>query len=175
MPEVVARAEVETPVGTMRAAATRRGIVRLTLPRESGLGFSAWLARALPDAESVDWLPHLDKLSQELVEYFDGKRTEFGVPLDLRGTPFQLRVWNALLEIPYGETRSYLEIAKVVRAPQAVRAVGTANGSNPIPILVPCHRVIQSGGGLGGYGGGLELKRRLLALERARRPLGSLL
>jgi O-6-methylguanine DNA methyltransferase len=170
MAEVVARAQIETPVGVMRAAATRRGIVRLTLPRESGRGFAAWLARALPDAESVDWLPHLDKLRQELAEYFDGKRTEFDVPLDLRGTPFQLRVWNALLAIPYGETKSYLELARDLRSPRAVRAVGAANGSNPIPILVPCHRVIESGGGLGGYGGGLELKRRLLALERARRP-----
>jgi O-6-methylguanine DNA methyltransferase len=174
MTEVVARAEIDTPVGVMRAAATRRGIVRLTLPRESGRGFQAWLARALPDAESVDWLPHLDKLRQELAEYFDGKRTEFDVPLDLRGTPFQLRVWNALLAIPYGETRSYLDVARELRAPRAVRAVGAANGSNPIPILVPCHRVIASGGGLAGYGGGIELKRRLLALERARRP-GALL
>ncbi len=175
MTEVVARSEIETPVGVMRAAATRRGIVRLSLPRESGRGFQAWLGRALRGAESVDWLPHLDKLSQELAEYFAGKRMEFDLPLDLRGTPFQLRVWNALLGIPYAETRSYLEVARELRAPRAVRAVGSANGSNPIPILVPCHRVIQTGGGLGGYGGGLELKRRLLALERARHPQGALL
>ena len=110
----------------------------------------------------------------QLLEYFEGKRTAFDLPLDLRGTPFQLEVWRALLAIPYGETRSYAEIARAVGRPAAVRAVGAANGANPIAIVVPCHRVIAADGSLGGYGGGLELKARLLAMERSGAP-GALL
>ena len=99
--------------------------------------------------------------------YFAGKLRAFDLPLDLGGTPFQLRVWHELERIPYGETRSYLQIAAAIGAPKAVRAVGAANGANPIPIVVPCHRVIGSGGKLVGYGGGLPLKKRLLTLEGA--------
>ncbi len=91
--------------------------------------------------------------------------------LDPRGTEFQLRVWNALREIPYGETRSYAEVAAQVGTPRAVRAVGTANGANPLSLVIPCHRVIASGGKLGGYGGGLDLKARLLAMEQRAGPL----
>jgi O-6-methylguanine DNA methyltransferase len=175
MAEQVARGEVESPLGTLRLAVTERGVARLALPRESGRGFAAFLARAFPDAEAASWLPALDKARAEIGEYFAGKRTEFDVALDLRGTPFQLRVWRALCEIPFGETRSYAELARRIRSPLAVRAVGAANGANPVPIIVPCHRVIASDGGLGGYGGGLEAKRRLLAFEHARLPRGTLL
>jgi O-6-methylguanine DNA methyltransferase len=175
MTEHVARGEVESPLGTLRIAVTERGVARLALPRESGRGFAAFLGRAFPDAEPVDWLPWLDKASAQIGEYFGGERTEFDVALDLRGTPFQLRVWRALCQIPFGETRSYAELARAIRSPLAVRAVGAANGANPVPLLVPCHRVIASDGGLGGYGGGLEAKRRLLAFERARLPRGALL
>jgi O-6-methylguanine DNA methyltransferase len=104
---------------------------------------------------------------KELKEYFAGKRREFDFSLDLRGTPFQVRCWRALLEIPYGETRTYADIARAVGRPQAFRAVGMANNRNPIAIVVPCHRVIASDGSLCGYGGGLDLKRRLLELEGA--------
>ncbi len=100
-----------------------------------------------------------------MLEYLEGKRIEFDLPLDLRGTPFQIAVWSALLEIPYGETRSYQQIANVIGRPRAVRAVGAANGANPVAIVVPCHRVIASDGTLHGYGGGLDLKARLLAME----------
>ncbi len=103
----------------------------------------------------------------QLREYAAGERRVFEVPLDLRGTPFQLAVWNRLLEIPYGETRTYKEIALLLDKPLAVRAVGTANGANPVPIIVPCHRVVASGGGLGGYSAGLHIKERLLRLEGA--------
>ena len=104
---------------------------------------------------------------RELHEYFDGKRREFTFPLDLRGTPFQVKCWRALLNIPYGETRTYADIARVVGQPQAFRAVGMANNRNPIAIVVPCHRVIASDGTLCGYGGGLDVKRKLLDLEGA--------
>jgi methylated-DNA-[protein]-cysteine S-methyltransferase len=105
--------------------------------------------------------------TRELTEYFAGRRRQFSFPLDLRGTPFQLSCWRALLKIPYGETRTYADIARAVGQPQAFRAVGMANNRNPIAIVVPCHRVIASDGTLCGYGGGLDLKRRLLELEGA--------
>ena len=98
---------------------------------------------------------------------FSGRRRRFDLPLDLRGTDFQKRCWQELLKIPYGETRSYAEIARAIGNPAAVRAVGLANGQNPIAIIVPCHRVIGSDGSLTGYGGGLETKRKLLELEGA--------
>lgn len=104
----------------------------------------------------------------ELDEYFARQRRQFSFRLDLRGTFFQLQCWLALLEIPYGETRSYADIARAIGRPQAFRAVGLANNRNPIAIIVPCHRVIASDGTLCGYGGGLDLKHKLLELEGAR-------
>jgi methylated-DNA-[protein]-cysteine S-methyltransferase len=101
----------------------------------------------------------------QLAEYFAGTRTEFDLELDMRGTDFQRKVWDALLTIPYGETRSYGEIARQIGRPDRARAVGAANGQNPIAVIVPCHRVIGSDGSLVGYGGGLERKRILLDLE----------
>jgi O-6-methylguanine DNA methyltransferase len=103
----------------------------------------------------------------ELQEYFAGGRRRFSFPLDLRGTRFQLDCWRALLAIPYGETRTYADIARAVGRPQGFRAVGMANNRNPVAIVVPCHRVIASDGTLCGYGGGLEVKRKLLELEGA--------
>jgi methylated-DNA-[protein]-cysteine S-methyltransferase len=108
----------------------------------------------------------------QLAEYFDGLRTGFDVPLGMDGTAFQRRVWSALQEIPYGETASYGEIARRVGEPDAARAVGVANGSNPIAVIVPCHRVIGADGSLTGFGGGLERKRILLDLERGVQMLG---
>lgn len=105
---------------------------------------------------------------RELEEYFAGSRREFSFPLDLRGTPFQVKCWRALLEIPYGETRTYADIARAVGQPKGFRAVGLANNRNPIAIVVPCHRVIASDGTLCGYGGGLDVKRKLLELEGVR-------
>ncbi len=104
---------------------------------------------------------------QELEEYFAGTRRQFTLALDLRGTDFQLACWRALLAIPYGETRTYADIARAVGRPQGFRAVGMANNRNPVAIVVPCHRVIASDGTLCGYGGGLDLKRKLLELEGA--------
>ncbi len=104
---------------------------------------------------------------RELEEYFAGERREFSFALDLRGTDFQVACWRALLTIPYGETRSYADIARAVGSPRGFRAVGMANNRNPVAIVVPCHRVIASDGSLCGYGGGLDVKRRLLQLEGA--------
>ena len=113
--------------------------------------------------------PLLREAARQLRSYFAGKLWEFCLPLDLQGTGFQTRVWAELCAIPYGETRSYAEIAAAIGRPTAVRAVGAANGANPLPVVVPCHRVIGSRGSLVGYGGGLELKKRLLELENASR------
>ncbi len=110
---------------------------------------------------------------RQLSEYFAGERREFDLPLALHGNDFELRVWAALLEIPYGETASYGEIARTIGAPSAARAVGLSNGRNPIALIVPCHRVIGSDGSLTGYGGGLPRKRYLLDLEAGSLPLVS--
>ncbi|MGA2273670.1 MAG: methylated-DNA--[protein]-cysteine S-methyltransferase [Bryobacteraceae bacterium] len=110
--------------------------------------------------------PLLTEAVRQLRAYFAGQLRHFELPLDLAGTEFQRRVWLELTRIPYGETRSYQEMARAIGAPKAVRAVGAANGANPIAIVVPCHRVVGASGKLVGYGGGLPLKRRLLTLER---------
>lgn len=166
---------VETPIGALRLLATDRGLAFLALPRAAGGGLTGWLARMAPGARREEAFAPLRDAARQLAEYLAGKRTGFDLPLDLRGTPFQRAVWGALQAIPYGETRSYADVARAVGRPHAVRAVGTANGANPVALVVPCHRVIQSGGRLGGYGGGLELKRRLLAMEQSVRHQGALL
>ncbi|MBA3587279.1 MAG: methylated-DNA--[protein]-cysteine S-methyltransferase [Chloroflexi bacterium] len=113
-------------------------------------------------------LPLLDRLQSQLDEYFAGTRLEFDLPLDISGSSFQERVWDELRRIPYGATISYRQLAEKVAAGAAYRAVGRANGSNRVAIIVPCHRVVAAGGGLGGYGGGLPAKRHLLDLEARR-------
>jgi len=112
--------------------------------------------------------PVLIEAERQIQEYFAGRRTAFALPLDVAGTPFQRAVWNALLTIPFGQTRTYGEIARQIGSPAAVRAVGAANGRNPVSIVAPCHRVIGANGKLTGFAGGLEAKARLLALEQAR-------
>jgi methylated-DNA-[protein]-cysteine S-methyltransferase len=119
----------------------------------------------LGEMVEVESTPMLEEVERQLQEYFAGRRSHFDVPLDFKGTDFQKKVWHALLTIPYGETRSYLQIAVQVGNPKAVRAVGAANGKNPISIVAPCHRVIGSGGQLTGFAGGLQAKNYLLALE----------
>jgi methylated-DNA-[protein]-cysteine S-methyltransferase len=119
------------------------------------------------DLEDINLIetPLLKKAHDELQEYLDGDRKEFDLPLELSGTEFQKKVWNALMEIPYGQTKSYKDIAERIGNIKACRAVGMANNKNPIAIFVPCHRVIGSNGKLVGYGGGLDIKERLLELE----------
>lgn len=148
-----------SPVGPLFLAASTTGLVRLEF--EARMQKLKWNTIQLREAE-----PALAPYLRELEEYFVGARRQFSLPLDLRGTEFQLACWHALLEIPYGETRSYLEIARAIGRPLACRAVGMANNRNPIAIVVPCHRVIASSGSLCGYGGGLDLKRRLLDMEQ---------
>ena len=123
---------------------------------------------------AADWQQHdaaFEDVVSQLTEYFEGKRRRFDLRLAPEGTPFQQRVWNALMDIPYGETISYGELAARIGQRSAARAVGLANGSNPLPIVIPCHRVIGANGTLTGYGGGLTIKQRLLALERGTRRL----
>jgi methylated-DNA-[protein]-cysteine S-methyltransferase len=127
------------------------------------------LDRPPEGGRSVD-NPVLKEATGQLRAYFSGRLREFRLPLDYQGTDFQKRVWRQLETIPYGETRSYAQIAAAIGSPRAVRAVGAANGANPIAIIVPCHRVIGSAGKLVGYGGGLPLKQRLLELEGALTP-----
>jgi methylated-DNA-[protein]-cysteine S-methyltransferase len=123
-----------------------------------------------------DWkttkTPLIEKAAQQLGEYFDGKRKKFDLPLALNGTEFQVKVWKALLDIPYGKIKSYGELAAMTGNPKASRAVGMANNRNPLVIIVPCHRIIGSDGSLTGYAGGLELKQKLLELEGVLPVLG---
>ncbi|HKE21306.1 MAG TPA: methylated-DNA--[protein]-cysteine S-methyltransferase [Bryobacteraceae bacterium] len=133
---------------------------------ERGLRSIDWSSEGRGSGQQDRRHPVLREAESQLRAYFAGDLRQFELPLEPEGTPFQQRVWKELLKIPYGETRSYMEIAQHIGAPAAVRAVGAANGANPLPIVVPCHRVIGASGKLVGYGGGLNLKRRLLALER---------
>lgn len=160
-------AAVPTRWGDFGAAISPIGLGRLTFPSEPRTACDRWAKRWYSGylAEDQANAALLALLADELDAYLDGQLQAFSIPLDPRGTTFQLAVWRNLLEIPFGTTRSYGEVARAIGRPTAVRAVGAANGSNPIPILVPCHRVIGQNGSLVGYGGGLELKQRLLALE----------
>ena len=158
---------VDTPIGPFGVVLTPRGLCRLGSPPEPPDRCAAWLKRRLPDARSAPNPRGLASVGEQLTAYFEGALRRFTLPLDLLGTPFQVRVWQALVGIPYGETRTYAEVAAQIGAPSAVRAVGAANGANPIMVVVPCHRVIGSRGALTGYGGGLDMKTRLLTLEGA--------
>lgn len=159
----------ETPIGTMRAASTEHGVCRIDLPGEHD-DFFPWLRRTFGEENLVESREANQAVIRELLEYFAGKRTEFTVPLDIRGTAFQKSVWTELRKTPHGQTSTYKRIAEAVGNPRACRAVGGANHCNPIPIIIPCHRVIGEGGGLVGFGGGLDLKLRLLEMERRAWP-----
>ena len=149
---------VDSPIGPLRMAADATGVRAIEFERPRH-----------PIAMTDEWKPGdsdvLRRTRAQLAEYFAGERRTFDLPLSPRGTDFQLRVWSELRRIPYGSTCSYLQLAQRIGAPRAVRAVGAANGRNPISIVVPCHRVIGADGGLVGYGGGLGAKKYLLELE----------
>ena len=149
---------VDTPIGTFGIVASERGLTSVR-----------WSANGLPD----DTSPLLDEAAAQLAAYFAGELTAFDLPLDLEGTEFQRECWLALATIPYGQTVSYGEQARRLGlGPDAARAVGAANGQNPVPIVLPCHRVIGADGSLTGFGGGLHRKRFLLEHEGALLPLG---
>jgi methylated-DNA-[protein]-cysteine S-methyltransferase len=150
---------MQSPVGKLTLVGSDRGLAAVLWEDEES-------ARPGLDAGSEDTRhPVLRQAQQELQEYFAGRRRTFSVKLDPSGTQFQNKVWNALRTIPFGETRSYGQIANQIGSRKAVRAVGAANGRNPLPIIVPCHRVIGADGTLTGFAGGLGIKARLLALE----------
>jgi epoxyqueuosine reductase len=161
-----------SPVGPLFLAASPRGLVALEfdkrMPGQQSIRPNPRDLRV--ESKELSFEESASRLrtyTRELEEYFAGSRREFTFPLDLRGTEFQLACWRALQQIPYGETRTYADIARVVGRPLGFRAVGMANNRNPVAIVVPCHRVIASDGTLCGYGGGLDIKRKLLELEGA--------
>lgn len=150
--------QIESPVGPLLLVADDVGLRQIL--------FVNGRHQVQPDPEWKQDAAPLEKTVSQLCAYFAGEREEFNLPLAPQGTRFQQEVWRRLNEIPYGETISYGELARQIGNPQASRAVGLANGSNPIPIVIPCHRVIGSNGKLTGYGGGLPIKEKLLALEK---------
>ncbi len=154
-------ATITTPIGPLLLAASDTGL------RVVHFAFKPGPYPRRRDEEWIEAPQQLALCSTQLAEYFASRRRIFELPLDLRGTDFQLRCWRELLRIPYGQTRTYAKLAHAVGSPHGFRAVGAANGANPIAIIVPCHRVIASDGTLHGYGGGLETKRRLLEIEGA--------
>ena len=158
---------VETRFGAFHVAALDGAIVQTALPGTPSEEFLAVLQERHPTVvfRSSPDDPLLRRAALQLAEYSAGKRQAFDLPVRLEGTAFQTRVWQALSNIPFGETRSYQDIAREIGRPGASRAVGQANHHNPLAPIVPCHRVVNSTGGLGGYGGGMELKRTLLELE----------
>jgi len=151
-------AVINTPMGPMTVASTEKGVASIRF------GSNAPTGAATDEAVNREAV-------QQLSEYFEGKRTAFDFPLDFEGTAFQKAVWNELARIPYGETRSYGDIARAIGRPGAARAVGMANHDNPIAVVIPCHRVVGSNGSLTGYAGGLHLKAQLLSIERQHRTL----
>lgn len=153
--------EIPSPIGQLTLVASQLGLMAIYMEKHTK-----------PAGDRTQWSkdpthPILTETKKQLDSYFAGTRREFDLPLDLIGTPFQKAAWQALQKIPYGETRSYAEQATLCGKPKAVRAIGTANGRNPVSIIVPCHRVIGKNGSLTGYGGGIDRKRFLLELENA--------
>jgi methylated-DNA-[protein]-cysteine S-methyltransferase len=147
---------METPVGKLRLVASNKGLTAIDVKAT----YSKLATK--PDGRAQEILAETRK---QLTQYFAGDRKKFDLPFDLTGTPFQVKAWKTLTRIPYGKTISYSEQAKAMHKAKAFRAVGSANGKNPIPIIIPCHRVIASNGGLGGYSLGLKMKRQLMKLE----------
>ena len=159
--EILHHSIYNSPVGPLRLAVSQQGLLLLQFANHLFPPKGRMFADASWEPLEAATAPYV----AELGEYFSGRRRQFSFPIDLWGTSFQKRCWQALLAIPYGEVRSYAEMARAVGCPRGFRAVGLANHDNPVAIVVPCHRVIASDGTLGGYGGGLPLKKYLLELE----------
>ena len=154
----IKRYRYDSPIGWLELGEDGKGICQIDFLKDS-------LQRPEEENDCICRTPLLEEAAGQLEEYFAGQRKTFCLPLSLSGTDFQKRVWNALRKIPWGETRSYGQIAQMIGNPKACRAVGMANHANRIVIVIPCHRVIGADGSLTGYGGGLEIKRKLLELE----------
>lgn len=165
--ETLFTSRFETPIGALRIASSEKGLAYIELPNESGRGFGGWCATHAKGAKVIDRRTPNDVYIDQIMEYTEGTRHEFELELDMRATPFQKSVYEFVSKIGYGEICAYSDIANAIGNPKAVRAVGAANGANPIPLIVPCHRVIARGGALQGYAGGLDLKARLLAMEQS--------
>ncbi len=157
------KTQYTSPLGIYIIISSERGVVYIEPRRQAHKHLTVWLKNGANIHEDTQ---RNDSVVTELDLYFQGKLHEFNVPLDLRGTNFQLKVWRLLLSVPYGKTCSYRDLARSLGQPKAARAVGGAVGSNPISIIVPCHRIIGANGSLTGYGGGLSRKRALLSLEK---------
>lgn len=165
----VAYAWAHTEIGRVLVASTWKGVCMTSLGSEGALDrLRGWVARHEPGATLVEDRRGLRPILEQIAAYARGERRRFDVHLDLRGTAFQRAVWEADRKIPYGQTRTYAEVAQAIGRPTAARGVGGANGKNPVPLLVPCHRIVARDG-IGGFTGGLHHKRKLLALEGAGR------
>lgn len=161
--------EITSPIGPLVLVATSKGLCRVTFGTmaQNQEGLQEWAARWFGGQTQLqEHASSLAPVVEQLEEYFRGERLSFDGELDLKGTEFQKKVWTALLSVPYGETASYKHIAEAIQSPKAVRAVGGANNKNPVPVIIPCHRIIGASGDLIGYAGGLDIKISLLNLER---------
>lgn len=165
MHEVLSTTRFDSPIGSLRIVSSQKGLVYVELPHASGRGFEGWRKLYARDSDVVERRAAHEDAIDQILEFLAGDRREFALSLDLRATDFQLAVYKIVAGIRYGETLAYSDVAEAMGKPKAVRAVGAANGANPIPLIVPCHRVIARGGALQGYAGGLDMKAKLLAME----------
>ncbi len=157
----------ESKIGTIYVASTDKGVCKICIPKETKKDFFRWLGAYFNEDDVVENKSKNKEVIEQLTRYFNGKLAKFSVPLDLIGTPFQLRVWKELKNISYGTTISYKHLARRTGVPRGFQAVGRANGCNPIPIIIPCHRVIGTDGSLTGYAAGIKTKEFLLRAEGA--------
>lgn len=165
--------ETESPIGPLTIVCTSKGVCRIEYGTEDETmaNIHVWVKKHFLKSEMIRDDEQVIPVARQLREYFNGQRLDFDVPVDLHGTPFQKKVWETLREIPHGETRTYKEVAQAMNAGKAVRAIGNANNKNPLPIVIPCHRVIGSNGSLVGYGGGLDKKQFLLEIEKSHKKI----
>jgi len=157
----------ESKIGLIYVASTDKGVCKVSVPRQTKRDFFRWLRENFDDIEVVDNKSRNKEVIEQLTRYFNGKLAKFTLSVDMKGTPFQVRVWKDLTKIPYGTTISYKQLAKRLGTSRGFQAVGRANAANPVPIIVPCHRVLGADGSLVGYSSGIKTKEFLLKLEGA--------
>ncbi len=157
----------ESKIGLIYVASTEKGVCKVSVPRQNRKDFFRWLHENFDNNDVVDNKSRNREVIDQLNRYFNGKLAKFTVPVDLIGTPFQIRVWKELTKIPYGTTISYKQLAKRLGTGRGFQAIGRANAANPLPIIVPCHRVLGTDGSLVGYSSGIKTKEFLLKLEGA--------